>query len=56
MRHSMTTAHPDTPDVDLFLRNSGEQRTSNFLMWHAAYVRREAELWRGRRCARSGGA
>jgi undecaprenyl diphosphate synthase len=29
---------PDLPDVDLFLRSSGEQRTSNFMMWEAAYA------------------
>jgi undecaprenyl diphosphate synthase len=29
---------PDMPDVDLFLRTSGEQRTSNFLPWQAAYA------------------
>jgi len=29
---------PDMPDVDLFLRSSGEQRTSNFLPWQAAYA------------------
>src|SRR5699024_10973689 len=29
---------PDMPDVDLFWRTSGEQRTSNFLLWHAAYA------------------
>jgi len=29
---------PDLPDVDLFLRTSGEQRTSNFLIWQAAYA------------------
>ena len=28
---------PDMPDVDLFLRSSGEQRTSNFMLWRAAY-------------------
>jgi len=28
---------PDMPDVDLFIRSSGEQRTSNFLLWQAAY-------------------
>ena len=29
---------PNMPDVDLFLRSSGEQRTSNFLPWQAAYA------------------
>nr|WP_046469054.1 isoprenyl transferase [Allosalinactinospora lopnorensis] len=29
---------PDIPDVDLFLRSSGEQRFSNFLLWQAAYA------------------
>ncbi|RJL21469.1 isoprenyl transferase [Bailinhaonella thermotolerans] len=29
---------PDIPDVDLFLRSSGEQRTSNFLLWQSAYA------------------
>ncbi|KAA1423641.1 isoprenyl transferase [Mumia zhuanghuii] len=29
---------PDMPDVDLFWRTSGEQRTSNFLQWQAAYA------------------
>lgn len=28
----------DTPDVDLFVRSSGEQRTSNFLLWQSAYA------------------
>ncbi|GAB2548636.1 isoprenyl transferase [Brachybacterium huguangmaarense] len=38
---------PDMPDVDLFLRTSGEQRTSNFLLWHAAYAELVfvPELW-----------
>lgn len=29
------------PDVDLLIRTGGEQRISNFLLWHLAY----AELW-----------
>ena len=29
---------PDMPDVDLFIRTSGEQRTSNFLPWQSAYA------------------
>ena len=29
---------PGLPDVDLFIRSSGEQRTSNFLLWQAAYA------------------
>ena len=28
----------DMPDVDLFVRPSGEQRTSNFLLWQSAYA------------------
>ncbi|MBV9593750.1 MAG: isoprenyl transferase [Actinobacteria bacterium] len=30
--------HADLPDVDLFIRVSGEQRTSNFLLWQSAYA------------------
>jgi len=29
---------PKMSDVDLFLRSSGEQRTSNFLLWQSAYA------------------
>jgi len=29
---------PDMPDVDLFVRPSGEERTSNFLLWQSAYA------------------
>jgi undecaprenyl diphosphate synthase len=29
---------PDMPDVDLFIRSSGEIRTSNFLLWQASYA------------------
>ena len=29
---------PDMPDVDLFIRSSGEHRTSNFLMWESSYA------------------
>lgn len=29
---------PDMPDVDLFLRPSGEKRTSNFLVWQSVYA------------------
>jgi undecaprenyl diphosphate synthase len=29
---------PGMPDVDLFVRSSGEQRTSNFLLWQSAYA------------------
>ena len=38
---------PDMPDVDLFLRTSGEQRTSNFLLWQSAYAELyfAEELW-----------
>ncbi len=29
---------PEMPDVDLFIRTSGEQRVSNFLLWQSAYA------------------
>lgn len=48
---------PELPDVDLFVRSSGEQRTSNFLLWQSAYAEfvfldtlwpdfSRADLWR----------
>ena len=30
--------NPDIPDCDLVIRTSGEQCTSNFLQWEAAYA------------------
>ena len=29
---------PEVPDVDLWIRSSGEQRLSNFLLWQSAYA------------------
>ncbi|MGI6878081.1 isoprenyl transferase [Microbacterium sp. gxy059] len=29
---------PSMPDVDLFIRSGGEQRTSNFMLWESAYA------------------
>jgi undecaprenyl diphosphate synthase len=37
-RFSSYLDEPDMPDVDMFWRSSGEQRTSNFLPWQAAYA------------------
>jgi undecaprenyl diphosphate synthase len=38
---------PDTPDVDLVIRTSGEQRISNFMLWQVAYAEwiYPPELW-----------
>ena len=38
---------PEMPDPDLIIRTSGEQRTSNFLLWEAAYSEYvfTPELW-----------
>ncbi len=30
--------HPELPDIDLILRSSGEQRTSNFFLWQTTYA------------------
>lgn len=30
--------NPDIPEVDMFIRPSGEQRTSNFMLWQSAYA------------------
>lgn len=29
---------PESPEVDLLIRTGGEQRLSNFLLWHVAYA------------------
>jgi undecaprenyl diphosphate synthase len=29
---------PDLPEVDLIIRTAGEERISNFLLWHSAYA------------------
>lgn len=38
---------PELPDVDLFVRTSGEQRLSNFLLWQSAYAELDFQqvLW-----------
>ncbi|MBK6872236.1 MAG: isoprenyl transferase [Kineosporiaceae bacterium] len=38
---------PDLPEVDMFWRPGGEQRTSNFMLWQAAYAELvfTDELW-----------
>ncbi len=41
VNEAMLSSHmhrADIPDVDLFIRTSGEQRSSNFLLWQAAYA------------------
>jgi undecaprenyl diphosphate synthase len=54
-RHLQTAS---LPDVDLFMRSSGEQRASNFLLWQSAYAEfvfldtlwpdfGRSDLWRG---------
>jgi undecaprenyl diphosphate synthase len=30
--------HPEIPDIDLIIRTSGEQRTSNFFLWQSCYA------------------
>ncbi len=30
--------HPELPDIDLIVRSSGEQRTSNFFLWQTTYA------------------
>lgn len=30
--------HPELPDIDLIIRTSGEQRSSGFFIWQAAYA------------------
>lgn len=30
--------HPELPQIDLIIRTSGEQRTSNFFLWQSAYA------------------
>jgi undecaprenyl diphosphate synthase len=30
--------HPEVPDIDLIIRTSGEQRTSNFFLWQSSYA------------------
>lgn len=30
--------HPELPDIDLIVRTSGEQRTSNFFLWQSTYA------------------
>lgn len=32
------TDHPEVPDIDIIVRTSGEQRTSNFFLWQGSYA------------------
>lgn len=38
---------PESPDVDLLIRTGGEQRLSNFLLWHVPYAEQiyTSTLW-----------
>lgn len=38
---------PDSPDVDLLIRTGGEQRLSNYLLWHIPYAEQvyTSTLW-----------
>lgn len=38
IRFAAATQLADVPDADLMIRTGGEQRISNFLLWHAAYA------------------
>ena len=37
-RYLWTSDFGDLSEVDLFIRTSGEQRVSNFLLWQSAYA------------------
>ncbi|MFX9101259.1 undecaprenyl diphosphate synthase family protein, partial [Acinetobacter baumannii] len=37
-RFAAATQLAGVPDADLMIRTGGEQRISNFLLWHAAYA------------------
>jgi undecaprenyl diphosphate synthase len=37
-RFSQALQLADVPDADLMIRTGGEQRISNFLLWHGAYA------------------
>jgi len=37
-RIGLSLDNPDIPDPDLIIRTAGEYRTSNFLLWEAAYA------------------